>query len=303
MKKVKGKVAFITGGGSGIGLGIAKVFAANGMKVAIADIRQEAIDEAMDYFRKAGQEVHPLKLDVTDRKAYAEAADKAESVFGKVHVLVNNAGVGAGGLMQESTYTDWDFVMGVNVTGVINGIVTFLPRMMKHGEGGHIISTSSSGGIFAVGGAGIYCASKYAVAGIMESLATDLQGTGIGVSVYFPGPVKSNLPINSNMLRPDHLKNEGMPQKPPPFDQSLFMDPVEVGERVLRGIMRGDLFIISHPEFRDGIKARNEALLRSIPDELPDEKRHALLKHFGTLLYNPIYDKQTMPPALKRKQG
>ncbi len=312
MKKVRGKVAFITGGGSGIGLGMAKAFAANGMKIIIADIRQDALDEAMDYFQKTKYKVYPIRLDVTDRKAYAEAADKAESVFGKVHVLVNNAGVGAGGLMQDATFNDWDFVMGVNVTGVINGIVTFLPRMRKHGEECHVLATSSSGGIFAVGGAGIYCASKYAVAGIMESLATDLQGTNINVSVYFPGPVQSNLPITSNMLRPEHLKNEGQPQMPPPqngrpqrppFDQSVFMDPVEVGERVLRGIKRGDLFIMTHPEFTDGIKARNKALLRSIPNELPDEKRHAMLKHFGTLLYNPIYDKQKKTPAFKRRKN
>jgi NADP-dependent 3-hydroxy acid dehydrogenase YdfG len=309
MEKVEGKVAFITGGASGIGLGMAKAFAAGGMKVVIADIRQDALDEAMAYFKKTKHEVLPVKLDVTDRKAYAEAADKAESVFGKVHILVNNAGVGSGGLLQDSTFNDWDFVMGVNVTGVINGIVTFLPRMIKHGEGGHIVATSSSGGVFAVGGAGIYCASKYAVAGIIEGLATDLQGTGVNASVYFPGPIQSNLPITSEATRPDHLKNESQKNKPtgqdekpqrPLFDQTVFMDPVEAGERVLRGIKRGDLFIMSHPEFSDGIKARNEALLRAIPDESPDEKRQSMLKYFGTLLYNPIYDKQTKPPAFKK---
>ena len=309
MEKVEGKVAFITGGASGIGLGMAKAFSAKGMKIILADLRQEALDEAMAYFREKNRPAHAIKLDVTDREAYAAAADEAEDQFDKIHVLVNNAGVGTIGPMQNATYKDWDFTVGVNLGGVINGIVTILPRILKHGEGGHVVSTSSTSGFFAVGMAGLYNTTKYAVAGMMETLATDLQGTGVGASVFFPGPVATNLPFPSRSTRPDHLKNEVEPQMPPPpregepgrppFDQSVFMDPVEAGERVLRGIMRNDLFIMSHPEFRDGIIARNEALLRSIPDEPPDEKRHKTLKHFGTLLYNPIYDGQTTPGAFK----
>ena len=299
MENTEGKTAFITGAGSGLGLGMAKAFAGTGgMKVVIADIRQEALDEAMTFFRQKDLPVHPIRLDVTDREAYAAAADEAEEVFGKIHVLVNNAGVGTLGPMQNATYKDWDFAVSVNLGGVINGIVTILPRIFKHGEGGHVVSTSSTGGYFAVGGAGLYCTTKYAVAGMMETLATDLQGTGVGASVYFPGPVSTNLGLTTRSTQPDHLKNEGQPQMPPPpklrkddperppFDQSVFMDPLEAGERVLRGIMRNDLFIMSHPEFRDGIIARNDALLRSIPDEPPDEKRHETLKHFCFDIYN-----------------
>ena len=265
-------------------------------------MRQEALDEAMVYFNEKNRSAHAIKLDVTDREAYAAAADEAEEVFGKTHVLVNNAGVGTMGPVQNATYKDWDFAIGVNIRGVINGIVTVLPRILKHGEGGHVVSTSSTGGYFAVGGAGLYCTTKYAVAGLMETLATDLQGTNVGASVYFPGPVSTNLGLTTRSTRPDHLKNEGEPQTPPkrpPFDPSVFMDPVEAGERVLRGIIRNDLFIMSHPEFRDGIIARNEALLRALPDDPPDEKRHETLKHFGTLLYNPIYDGQTEPEVFK----
>jgi NAD(P)-dependent dehydrogenase (short-subunit alcohol dehydrogenase family) len=296
MKEVEGKVAFITGGGSGMGLGMAKAFAAKGMKVILADLRPEALDEAMVYFKEKNLPAHAIHLDVTDREAYAAAADEAEDVFGKIHVLVNNAGVGTMGPIQNSTYKDWDFAVGVNLGGVINGIVTILPRILKHGEGGHVLSTSSTGGFSAVGGAGIYCTTKYAVAGLMETLATDLQGTGVGASVYFPGPVATNLPITSHSTRPDHLKNEGQPPMPPPrrppFDQSTFMDPVEAGERILNGIMHNDLMIMTHPEFKKGIIARNEALLRAIPDEPPDPKRHEVLKNFGTIHYNPIYDGQ-----------
>jgi len=310
MKEVKGKVAFITGGGSGMGLGMAKAFAAKGMKVILADLRQEALDEAITYFKEKNLPAHAIRLDVTDRGAYAAAADEAEKVFGKIHVLVNNAGVGTMGPIQNSTFNDWDFAVGVNLGGVINGIVTILPRILKHGEGGHVISTSSTGGFSAVSGAGIYCTTKYAVAGMMETLASDLQGTGVGASVFFPGPVATNLPFTSWSTRPDHFRNETEPQMPPrpgeggkgrpPFDQSTFMDPLEAGERVLSGIMHNDLFIMTHPEFMDGIIARNEALLRSIPDEPPDKKRHETLKNFGTLLYNPIYDSQRNVGPFKR---
>jgi len=301
MQNIEGKTAFITGGASGIGLGIAKVFASYNMKIVIADLRQKALDEAMEYFKNNSREVYPIKLDVTDREAFARAADETESVFGNLHILINNAGVGSGGPLQNMTYKDWDYVMGINVGGVINGIVTFLPRMIRHGEEGHIISTSSTGGFSAVAGSGIYCASKFAVAGIMESLASDLEGTNINASVLFPGPVMTNLPLSSNEIRPDHLKNENNKHIPsdsnatPPFDMSRFMDPLEIGKRIVRAIKRNDLFIMSHPEFAEGLKARNNALLRAVPDEKPDEKRHEILKSFGTLLYNPIYDKQSTP--------
>ncbi len=309
MDSVAGKTAFITGGASGIGLGTAKVFAANGMKVVIADMRQDALDEAMLYFKARGLPVHPIRLDVTDREAYARAADEAEAVFNKIHVLFNNAGVGAGGgPVQTTTYKDWDYGLSVNIGGVVNGIVTILPRILKHGEGGHIVSTSSTAGLCAVGGCIVYNTSKYAVAGMMETIATDLQGTNVGASVLFPGPVATNLGVSTEVNRPAHLRNESAQRRErpsgaaqrPPMDQSLFMDPIEMGERVLRGILRNDLFINTHPEFRAGYAARCEAVLRSIPDEPLNTKRHEFLKSFGTLLYNPIYEKQTTPGPLHR---
>jgi NAD(P)-dependent dehydrogenase (short-subunit alcohol dehydrogenase family) len=313
VQDVEGKVAFITGGASGMGLGMAKVFSESGMKVVIADLRQDALDEAMAYFRTTNRPVHAIRLDVTDRDAYARAADEAEKVFGKIHVLVNNAGVGLGGPMQTATYKDWDFNMSVNVGGVINGLVNMLPRMLAHGEEGHVVTTSSTGGFSAVGGAGLYCTAKYAVAGMMESLATDLKDTKIGASVFFPGPVTTSLGQSTQSTRPEHLKNEDeAPRRPPPsgaggpppdFSQ-IFMDPVEIGHRVLNGIRRGDLFIMTHPEFRDGLVARNEALLRAIPEEPLNARRAETLKVFGTLLYNPIYDGQktvTPPESISPK--
>ena len=311
MEDLEGKVAFITGGASGIGLGIAKACAKYGMKVVIVDSRQDALDEAMKYFKEKKLPVHPIKLDVTDREAYAKAADEAEAVFAKIHVLVSNAGVASGGPAQMMTYKDWDFSMSVNIGGAINGLVTILPRIIKHGEGGHIIATSSTGGLGAVGGVIIYNTTKYALAGMMETLATDLQDLNIGASVLVPGPTTTNLGPSTFANRPQKYKNEGQewPPKPPPGApkrppmpmpdfSKIFMDPVETGERVIRGIRRNDLFIITHPEFKEGWKARNEAIMRACPDEPPHKERVDMIKNFGTLVYNPIYDKQTQvgPP-------
>jgi len=301
MEHVEGRTAFITGGASGMGLGMARVFARNGIKVIIADMRQDAIDEAMNSFAGQNVRVHAINLDVTDRDAYARAADEAESFFGKIHVLINNAGASVTASMRQATYKDWDYITGTNIVGVINGIVTILPRILKHGEGGHVVTTSSSLGMFAMSGMGLYCTTKYAVAGMMEALASELQGTGVGASVFFPGPVRTNFGISNKVNRPESLKNDEPEQADPePMDADGYMEPLEVGERVLRGIKRNDLFIMSHPEFREGIIARNEALLRSLPDEPPNEKRLAVLKseRFATLLYNPIYDTQTTPGEL-----
>ena len=135
MDSVRGKTAFITGGASGIGLGIAKVFAANGANVVVVDSRQDALDEAMGYFKSRKLPAHAIRLDVTDREAYVRAADEADRVFGKIHILINNAGVGAGGgPIQTTTYKDWDFGLSINIGGVVNGITTILPRILKHGE-------------------------------------------------------------------------------------------------------------------------------------------------------------------------
>ena len=300
MIEVSGKTAFITGGASGMGLGMAKAFAEAGMNVVIADIRQAALDEAMEEFAETNFKVYPIRLDVTNREGWAKAADEAEAVFGPVHLLCLNAGVGIAGPMATSTYKDWDFNIQVNISGAVNGLVTFLPRMQALNETCHIVATSSTGGFSAVGTAGLYCTAKFAIAGMMESLATELQGTNIGVSVFFPGPVQTNLGATTGEVRPEHLKNEPKPDvgpdgRPPrnfTFDPSVFMTKEEVGKRVLRGIKRGDLFIMTHPEFAAGIKARNDALLRAQPVEPPNEKRAETVKLFGTLMYNPIYDTQ-----------
>lgn len=316
MQEVAGKTAFITGGASGIGLGMATVFARNGMKVVIADIRQDALDEAMETFANTDLSVHPVLLDVTDRANFAAAADEAEARFGNIHLLCNNAGIGVTGPIKDATYDDWDWLKGVMLDGVINGIQTILPRIRAHGEGGHIVNTSSMSGAFASGDAGIYITLKYAVTGMAEALRWELRDENIGVSAFLPGGVRTNIFL-SHKLRPEGLATGYSAQDaqkeqiaaafanaaPDAPITRITMDPIEVGQRVLRGIRRNDLFIISHPEFREGLQARCDALMRAVPDEPLNQERLAMLRTFGTLLSQPIYAEQTTPHGRPDEEG
>jgi len=279
MLEVQSKTAFITGGASGIGLGMAKVFAKAGMQVVIADIRQDHLDQAMEHFSATNFRVHPVRLDVSDRAAFARAADEAERVFGPVHVVCNNAGINMFAPMDECTYDDWDWIMGVNLGGVINGIQTFIPRLKAHGEGGHIVNTASMAAFITGPGAGIYTATKFAVRGLTESLRWNLAPLNIGVSVLCPGLVNSAI-HESDKVRPEALsKNVG------PVDQAFMerladihkvgMDPVEVGEKVLSGIRRNDLYIFPHPEFKEELREIFDEILVALPEEPVDPRRLA----------------------------
>jgi NAD(P)-dependent dehydrogenase (short-subunit alcohol dehydrogenase family) len=278
MKDVAGKVAFITGGDSGIGLGIARAFTDAGMKVAITYRTKSHLDEAMTYLKSAGDRVHAIELDVTDRAGFEKAAVETLKIFNKVHVLVNNAGVGVIGGLSIATYDDWDWAMGVNVTGVFNGVRTFLPRIQAHGEGGQVVATSSLAGLLGHGPAGVYTASKFAVVGMMEALRNELDGTNIGVSVFCPGIVNTNIG-KSNRNRPASLSDSGF--KPDPKMMARMqeamkdmrgpppgMDALEAGQRVLRGVRNNDLYILTTPEFEDEFRARGEAVVASLPTDV-----------------------------------
>ena len=278
MKDVEGKVAFITGGDSGIGLGIARAFTDAGMKVVITYRTRSHLDEAMKYLQSAGDRVHAVNLDVTDRAAMEKAAAETVQVFKKVHVVVNNAGVGIIGGLSTATYDDWDWGMGVNVNGVFNGIRSFLPRIQAHGEGGQVVATSSLAGLLGHGPAGVYTASKFAVVGMMEALRNELAGGNVGVSVFCPGIVNTNIGT-SNRNRPSTLADSGfkpdpkmfadMPKElremrgPPPG-----MDALEAGQRVLSGMRNNDLYILTTPEFEAEFRARGEAILASLPTDV-----------------------------------
>jgi len=284
VQDLEGKVAFVTGGASGIGLGIVKRMVEAGMKVVIADLRQDHIDEALRYFeeRQQGRNVHAIKLDVTDRAAMAAAADETEQVFGKLHVLVNNAGVGIEGPLKEASYADWDFGIGVNLGGVINGVQTFVPRIKKHGEGGHVVSTASLAGMVVMpANMAMYATAKAGVIAMMEAIRGELAADGIGVSVLCPGPIKSNIhQLSQNRPQQFGGPSEGFAKAADYLAtrqvSDLWMEPEQVGDMVLDAIRNDKLYIITHGEFADAVKGRMEAMLDAMPKELNPE----LLKSF-----------------------
>jgi len=291
MQNLEGKVAFITGGGSGIGLGIAKSCVRAGMKVVIADLRRDHLDEASAGFKREDEKnVHALELDVTNREAFARAADEAERVFGKVHLLCSNAGVGVIGPIKLAKYGDWDFALDVMIGGSVNAIQTFLPRILKHGEGGHILITSSMGGVLPLSESVIYSTAKAALIGMCEALRGNLAGDNIGVSAFCPGLVSTNI-RESGRNRPEkYRKDSGYAELEKALEQRpnspSWMSIEECGERVLRGIRRNDLYIFTHREFKEGVAERMEAMLAAFPDEEINRARADEIPH---LISNPIF--------------
>jgi len=274
MQDLHGKAAFITGGGSGIGLGIAHALVDQGMSVVLADLRPDHLETALESFRVKNQarSVHPIRLDVTDRVAMAAAADETRRVFGNLHVLVNNAGVGIEGPLREATYADWDFGLGVNLGGVINGLQTFLPQIRAHGEGGHVVNTASLAALVAMPPQlAIYVASKAAVLALSEALRSDLAQDNIGITVLCPGPVRSNIHelaknrperFASNQAFRDAADQLGRRQTSP-----LWMDPEEVGRLIVKAIRNNELYVITHGEWRAAVMARHAAMLAAMPEK------------------------------------
>jgi NAD(P)-dependent dehydrogenase (short-subunit alcohol dehydrogenase family) len=294
MKDVQGRTAFVTGGASGIGLGMTTAFAAAGMNVVIADLRRDHIDKALEAL--AGKPVHALELDVTDRDGFARAADEAERVFGSVHVLCNNAGMGILGPVTAARYDDWDWGLGVLLGGTVNGVQTFLPRMLAHGEGGHIVNTSSMAGVLPIPGAAIYITAKAAVIGLSEALRSELAEHGIGVSAFCPGPVQTNI-REGGRLRPERYGDSGYTEVERDLEERpnspLWMDPVECGERVLGGIRQDDLYIFTHREFREGADERFRAMLASFPDEpRNDERAEAISFLLSNLIFRAVLEQR-----------
>ncbi len=253
MKDFAGKVAFITGGASGAGFGQAKVFSEAGCKVVIADIRQDHLDEAKAYFKDKKAQIHFIKLDITDRKAYAKAADEVEKVFGgPPQILFNTAGVNAFGPAETSTFEDYDFVVGVCLGGVINGMVTFVPRMIKSGRPGHIATVASMGGLMGASRCAPYSAAKAAVINLMESYYQALKPYNIGVSCLCPGGIKTNIG-ESSYTRPQHLASTGYNtnEKTIAFmahHYSFGIDPVELAQIFKKGIENDVLYVIPFAE-------------------------------------------------------
>jgi NADP-dependent 3-hydroxy acid dehydrogenase YdfG len=272
MEDVRGKVAFVTGAASGMGLAMARSFAAAGMKVVAADVEEAALARVEEEFAASNREIMTVKVDVTDRQAMADAAAATIERFGKVHVLVNNAGVATGGALDEMTYNDWDWVLGVNLDGVVNGLQSFVDLIKSHGEGGHIINTASIAGHLAVPGLGVYNASKFAVVAISETLRNDLADKDIGVSVLCPGLVDTNI-FDSGRNRPDTLKSEtdsdnlvatisdGSDSAERLQEiRAIALDPSIVGDMVLHAIRENEMYIFTHPEMEEPVSERASSI-------------------------------------------
>jgi NADP-dependent 3-hydroxy acid dehydrogenase YdfG len=194
MRVITDKIAFVTGGASGIGLGITRRLLAHGAKVMVADLRADHLAETRELLGPS-ERVDFLQVDVSDRAAMAAAAAATLKRFGKIHILVNNAGVGTPPEIDQMTYADWDWVLSVNMGGTINGIMSFLPHMLAHAEGGHILSTASMAGLIPTANNFIYAASKYAVRGLSDSLRLSLANRGMRIGVVSGSDAKSHAAI------------------------------------------------------------------------------------------------------------
>jgi NAD(P)-dependent dehydrogenase (short-subunit alcohol dehydrogenase family) len=288
MDDFRGKVAFITGGGSGVGLGQAQVFGKAGCRVVIADIRRDHLDHGLKTLKDQKIECHGILLDITDRDAYARAADEVERVFAPVQLLFNTAGVSIFGPMEKSTYSDWDWQLGVNLGGVVNGIQSFVPRMIKHGKGGYVVNTASLGGFLSSNFAGIYCTAKFAVVGLSDALREALAPYDIGVSVLCPANVKSNI-AEAVKTRPAKYADSGYH-----YDEETFaslsriysqgMEPVELAGHVLVAVKKNQQYIIPYPEARAPLEAHFKAIVDSVPPPESDPegiaKRHAAMMKY-----------------------
>jgi NAD(P)-dependent dehydrogenase (short-subunit alcohol dehydrogenase family) len=278
MHEFNGRSAFISGGASGIGLALAKVLLAEGMNVIIADIETNALAAAEAALAGAGSanrdRVLALELDVMDRAAYAAAADKAEQRFGNIHLVCNNAGV-LGGPMQDADGPEWDWIIGVNVMGVINGALTFVPRLKAHGDGGHILNTASIAGVLP--GNSVYNVSKSAAFAFSEGLHAMLANDNIGVSVLCPGLVDTNLfdaernrPARYPRARPgpavrtEQQRAEAWARMAP-----TMISAEDCAQRALQGIRNNELYIFTHPDLKVPVERRFARILAAM-DGIPE---------------------------------
>jgi NAD(P)-dependent dehydrogenase (short-subunit alcohol dehydrogenase family) len=266
MMDISGKTAIVTGAASGIGLGIATALAEAGANVVMADIQKAAVEQAAHGLSGTNKQVHPVRIDVTQEQSVLDALAEAEAKFGKLHIACNNAGVPMHGVkMADVSVADWQFVMGVNVWGIIHGIRHFVPAILKHGEEGHIVNTASVAGTQNRRGTnqGPYSMSKYAAMSLSEALEHELDGTNIGVSVLCPGPINTNIARGARN-RPEHM---GGPQTRPTDEAVLAerlattgLDPKRVGERVVDAIRTKTFYAFVGAVPADVIRSRHRRL-------------------------------------------
>jgi NAD(P)-dependent dehydrogenase (short-subunit alcohol dehydrogenase family) len=271
MKEFKGKVAVITGAGSGIGRGIAERCVREGMKVVLADIDEADLTKAETQLKTSGGTVLGVRTDVSKRSDVELLARQALDAFGEVHLLFNNAGVAAGGAPWEATWNDWEWVIGVNLWGVIHGVKVFTPLMLAQNTECHIINTSSTAGLTVGGASAPYAVTKHAVVALSESLYLTLQQRNslVKVSVLCPGLVRTNI-ISSERNRPAELRNEPVAMTPEmqaglaAFKAAIdaSMPPLQVADAVFDAIKNEQFYILTHPEWTEVIQLRTDKLLR-----------------------------------------
>ncbi|MBW2294832.1 MAG: SDR family NAD(P)-dependent oxidoreductase [Deltaproteobacteria bacterium] len=262
MQKLTGTTAFVTGGANGIGFAIARSLSKAGCSVALADIDAEALGRACEEIERDGGRAVGVTCNVTDRDSIEAAADQVSEALGPVQVLINNAGAFAYGPFEETQRSDWEWVLQLNVIGVVNGLHTFLPRMRAHGMPCHIVNTASVSGHIPVSGLSIYTASKFAVVGLTECLQLEFEGSEIAVSVLCPGIVKTGLLESSSRFRPEEFGGPSEPQTGGMADVvQTGSDPAEIGEQVVEAIQRGDFYIFTHPGMREVLERRTQTLL------------------------------------------
>ncbi|MFQ5827857.1 MAG: SDR family NAD(P)-dependent oxidoreductase [Candidatus Methylomirabilia bacterium] len=256
MESFKDRVAVVTGGASGIGRAMALDLAREGAKVALGDVDEDGLADTLQAITKLGGRALAVKTDVSSLDQMQALAGQVQAAFDAVHILCNNAGVATSGGLETATVRDWQWLIGVNLWGVIHGLLAFLPRMIEQRQGGHIVNTASMAGLVATRGMGIYNTTKYAVVGLSETLVKDLRPYNIGVSVLCPIGVATRIG-DSERHRPDHLRNPGVERAAKPIQlMGRTLTSEEVAQRVLAAIRSNELYIITHEEGLEPLRRR-----------------------------------------------
>ncbi|HZQ34440.1 MAG TPA: SDR family NAD(P)-dependent oxidoreductase [Dehalococcoidia bacterium] len=269
MQDLAGKVAVITGGASGIGLATARRLGREDMKVVIADIEQAPLDAAVRDLQAGGADALGVRTDVGKLEDVQQLAERTLERFGKVHLVFNNAGVNRGGPIQEMTHADWQWILQVNLWGVIHGVEVFVPRLLEQGEGGHIVNTASFAGLVPNQGLGAYCVSKYGVVGLSEVLYRDLSAYGVGVSVLCPMVVNTNIRFAGRNRQPEFGGPVEEPTRSDEEQEAIVgrhIEPDDVAELVLKGVLANRLYIHTHAEARGFIQRRFNRIDRAFAD-------------------------------------
>lgn len=264
MKQFKGRCAVITGGGSGIGRAMALDLARRGTNLVLADIEPAALAKTAEEVAALGVRVLPVPTDVSRLESVQALADAAFERFGKVHVLCNNAGVSAGGPLHQSRHEDWQWVVGVNLWGVIHGVEAFVQRMVDGGDEGHVVNTASMAGLIASAGLGIYNTTKYAVVGLSETLAKDLRDTNIRVSVLCPMGVQTRIRDSERNRPPEY--GDRSPERKQPELLGRWIPPEDVSAMVMQAIEEARLYIPTHFEGKEFWDRRAQRISAAFPE-------------------------------------